>query len=101
VYAGKIDEHQIDPNTWQDNPLSQQYPLYSIVIVPYMDYEISRDAGRSWQVFWRYPSGSHQEATPQCSGFEKQDETHFRVWNANGAVATSDGGATWYGEQDS
>jgi hypothetical protein len=95
IYTGKVNGRQLDPDSWVNEPLAYDYPANLLVVVPYIDYEITHNDGQSWEVFWRFPSGPINEVWPRCESFKKQNETVFSVGNGYHQAITHDGGYTW------
>jgi hypothetical protein len=47
-YAGKIPGgEQIDPHNWREMPLSSDFMSNMLIVIPYVDYEITRDGGET------------------------------------------------------
>lgn len=94
-----VNGHQIDPNAWENEPLSHDFMAFSTIIIPAFDYEISQDGSKSWNTFWRYEND--QNYYPDCYAFGSLDEDNFWFWVRDQLVITHDGGANWIIEDGS
>jgi|GEM_PF-3993503 len=96
-YAGKApDGAQIDPHNWREMPLSSHFMSHMLIVIPYVDYEITHDSGETWTHFGRYDfhQGAHIEGIG-CDLFGMLDESHFWLWHRERLWITRDGGQTW------
>lgn len=96
TYAGG----DIDPNDWYEEPFAQDFMYYAMIVVPWVDYEISRDNGQTWTRVWSYPSGKYLMAGQAiefglCENFHREDAARFWWWTQHDWLITRDGGTTW------
>lgn len=89
----KVNGHQIDPNNWRHEPLSHDFLAFHVIVVPYVDYEITQDGGATWKHFWRYRNEINELAW--CEAHDSLDENHFWVWTRSHLAITHDGGENW------
>lgn len=85
--------HKLDPNNWQKEQLAYDFLSFQVIVVPFVDYEITHDGGTTWNHFWRYYN--HINEYPWCSAFDSLDEANFWMWSRTEIAITHDAGASW------
>ncbi|MEO8609271.1 MAG: hypothetical protein ABI690_15375 [Chloroflexota bacterium] len=88
-----VNGHQLDPNDWEDEDLAKDIMPMSAIIIPLVDYEVTQDAGITWNRFWRYENGGNYY--PGCSSFDSLNADNFCVWTHSQFAITHDGGKNW------
>jgi hypothetical protein len=83
----------VDPNNWRNEPFAHDFLAFNTIVVPYVDYEISNDGGKTWDRFWRYENQVNEYAW--CNAFDTLDESNFWMWTRNSIAITHDAGASW------
>lgn len=96
TYAGG----DIDPNDWYGEPFAWEFTHHATIVVPWVDYEISRDDGQTWARIWSYASGNDHVAGQAiefglCDNFRQADDDLFWWWTQHNWLITRDGGITW------
>jgi hypothetical protein len=66
---------------------------FNVIVVPYIDYDFSNDAGTTWKQFWRYENEINEY--PWCNAFGSLDASNFWMWTRSGIAITHDAGASW------
>jgi len=83
----------VDPNNWRNEPFAHDFLAFNVIVVPYVDYEMSDDGGKTWKQFWRYQNAINEYAW--CDAFDSLDESNFWMWSRTEIAITHDAGATW------
>jgi hypothetical protein len=89
----QVNGHQIDPNNWEHERFAHDFLPHLIIVIPYIDYEITQDSGKSWIGFWRYDNQRNE--SPYCDAMESLNTDNFWVWTRNEIAITHDGGENW------
>jgi hypothetical protein len=83
----------VDPNTWQNDRMAFDYMAFQTIVIPSIDYEVTRDSGATWQRFWHLENSRND--SPWCHAFSFLDLDNFWLWTRSSIAVTHDGGQTW------